>query len=210
MLEFQLFRDEHGADLQVARRALPPHPLENLPPMLLPVLRQIEQKALVERSARSLRRATRVSREPRRELAVDAAIDDFGGGFVLGVSVHCLRLVLRRRRISDSRQVSARLRHFLRPTALSFGVQQRQWWFASAPENLCGLKLPRAAVCQSKPLAILTAGIPPGSHLQFRILFSHEFPGFLSNLAIGLTPDVPAFTFAIAAAASRFWSAALV
>src|SRR5262245_28625825 len=29
--------------------------------MLLPVLRQIEQKALVERSARSLRRATRVS-----------------------------------------------------------------------------------------------------------------------------------------------------
>jgi hypothetical protein len=29
--------------------------------MLLPVLRQIEQKALVERSARSLRRAARVS-----------------------------------------------------------------------------------------------------------------------------------------------------
>src|SRR5262245_44891815 len=52
MLHFQLFRDEHGADLQVA---LPPHPLEHLAPMLLPVLRQIEQKALVERSARSLR-----------------------------------------------------------------------------------------------------------------------------------------------------------
>src|SRR5262245_26551747 len=61
---FQLFRDEHGADLQVARRALPPHPLEHFAPMLLPVLRQIEQKALVERSARSLRRAARVSREP--------------------------------------------------------------------------------------------------------------------------------------------------
>src|SRR5262247_1754843 len=57
MLEFQLFRDEHGADLQVARRALPPHPLEHLSPMLLPVLRQIEQKALVERSARGLRAA---------------------------------------------------------------------------------------------------------------------------------------------------------
>jgi len=55
VLEFQLFRDEHGADLQVARRALPPNPLEHLAPMLLPVLRQIEQKALVERSARSLR-----------------------------------------------------------------------------------------------------------------------------------------------------------
>jgi hypothetical protein len=54
MLEFQLFRDEHGADLQVARRALPPNPLEHLSPMLLPILRQIEQKALVERSARSL------------------------------------------------------------------------------------------------------------------------------------------------------------
>jgi hypothetical protein len=54
MLHFQLFRDEHGADLQVARRALPPHPLEHLAPMLLPILRQIEQKALVERSARSL------------------------------------------------------------------------------------------------------------------------------------------------------------
>jgi hypothetical protein len=55
MLEFQLFRDEHGADLQVARRALPPNPLEHLAPMLLPVLRQIEQKALVERSPRGLR-----------------------------------------------------------------------------------------------------------------------------------------------------------
>src|SRR5215472_15910334 len=54
MLEFQLFRDEHGADLQVARRALPPNPLEHLSPMLLPILRQIEQKALLERSARSL------------------------------------------------------------------------------------------------------------------------------------------------------------
>jgi len=34
---------------------LAPHPLENLPPMLLPVLRQIEQKALVERPPRGLR-----------------------------------------------------------------------------------------------------------------------------------------------------------
>src|SRR5262249_45946919 len=39
MLEFQLFRDEHGADLQVARRALPPNPLEHLAPMLLPIFR---------------------------------------------------------------------------------------------------------------------------------------------------------------------------
>src|SRR5262244_2834700 len=95
MLHFQLFRDEHGADLQVARRALPPNPLEHLPPMLLPVLRQIEQKALVERSARSLRAAARVSRNPRREPAVDAAIDDLGSGVWLSVRVHRLRLVLR-------------------------------------------------------------------------------------------------------------------
>src|SRR5262249_45979618 len=81
MLDFQLFRDEHGAALQVARRALPPNPLEHLAPMLLPVLRQIEQKALVERSARSFRRAARVSRNPWREPAVDAAINDLGSGF---------------------------------------------------------------------------------------------------------------------------------
>src|SRR5262249_33482673 len=61
MLEFQLFRDEHGADLQIRSRRLAPHPLEHLAPMLLPILRQIEQKPLVERSARGLRRAAGVS-----------------------------------------------------------------------------------------------------------------------------------------------------
>jgi len=81
MLDFHFPRHQHCADLQVARRALPPNPLEHLAPMLLPVLRQIEQKALVERSARSFRRAARVSRNPWREPAVDAAIDDLGSGF---------------------------------------------------------------------------------------------------------------------------------
>src|SRR5262249_9776153 len=95
-------RDEHRADLQVARRALPPNPLEHLAPMLLPVLRQIEQKAPVERSPCSPRRAARVSRDPRHEPAVDAAIDELGGGVWLSVRVHRLRLVLRRRGISDS------------------------------------------------------------------------------------------------------------
>ena len=74
---------------------------------------------------------------------------------MLKFSVHCLRLVLRRRRISDSRQVSARLRHFLRPTVLSFEVRQRRCWFASAAENLCGSKLPQAGVCQSNTLICL-------------------------------------------------------
>jgi len=55
MLEFQLFRNEHCADLQVTSRALPPKPLEHLAPMLLPILRQIEQKALVEGPPHSLR-----------------------------------------------------------------------------------------------------------------------------------------------------------
>jgi hypothetical protein len=32
--------------------------------------------------------------------------------------------------------------------------------FATAPESLCRSKLPRAAVCQSKPLAILTTVRP--------------------------------------------------
>ena len=55
MLQLHLARHEHCADLQIRSRGLAPHPLENLPPMLLPIFRQIEQKALVERSARSLR-----------------------------------------------------------------------------------------------------------------------------------------------------------
>jgi hypothetical protein len=60
------------------------------------------------------------------------------------------------RGVSDSGRVSARLRHLLGPAGLSFG--SIRWWVASAPENLCGSKLPRAAVCQSKPLPILTTG----------------------------------------------------
>src|SRR5262245_9200553 len=55
MLDLHLARHQHCANLQVCRRRLAPHPLEHLAPMLLPVLRQIEQKALVERSTRSLR-----------------------------------------------------------------------------------------------------------------------------------------------------------
>src|SRR5215471_4777243 len=55
MLQLHLPRHQHCADLQIRSRRLAPHPLENFSPMLLPVLRQIEQKALVERSARSLR-----------------------------------------------------------------------------------------------------------------------------------------------------------
>src|SRR5262249_27614631 len=102
MLELHLLRHQHCADLEIAGRTFPAYPLEHLAPMLLPVLRQIEQKAPVERSACSLRRAARVSREPRREPAVDAAIDELGGGVWLSVRVHRLRLVLRRRGISDS------------------------------------------------------------------------------------------------------------
>jgi hypothetical protein len=64
--------------------------------MLLPILCQIEQKALVERAARGLWRAARVSRIPWREPASDAAIDGPGGGAVLELNVHYLRLVLRK------------------------------------------------------------------------------------------------------------------
>src|SRR5262249_44922101 len=60
MLQLHLPRHQHCADLQIRSRRLAPHPLEHLAPMLLPVLRQIEQKALVERSARSLRWPARV------------------------------------------------------------------------------------------------------------------------------------------------------
>src|SRR5262249_19769030 len=75
-LQLHLPRHQHCANLQVARRALPPHPLEHFPPMLLPILSQIEQKALVERSARSLRRAARVSsqRETRNSFSMSAII----------------------------------------------------------------------------------------------------------------------------------------
>src|SRR5262245_49057927 len=55
MLQLHLPRHQKRADLQVGSRRLAPHALEHLWPMLLPVLRQVEQKALVERSARSLR-----------------------------------------------------------------------------------------------------------------------------------------------------------
>jgi len=57
--------------------------------------------------------------------------------------------------------------------------------FASAPENLCGSKLPRVAVCKSKPLAILTTGRPArGAIVSFalcliRTLFFHRFFRFL-------------------------------
>src|SRR6516162_6148907 len=57
VLDLHFPRHQHCADLQVRRRRLAPHPLEHLSPMLLPILSQIEQKALVERSARSFRRA---------------------------------------------------------------------------------------------------------------------------------------------------------
>jgi hypothetical protein len=41
-------------------------------------------------------------------------------------------------------------------------------------------------------------------------LVFHDFFGFLSNFATGLTLDVPAFTFSMAARASRFRSTVLV
>ena len=47
-------------------------------------------------------------------------------------------------------------------------------------------------------------------HRKFRRLISQEILLFLSNFATGLTLDVPAFAFSIAAAASFFWSTALV
>src|SRR5215470_11888640 len=48
------------------------------------------------------------------------------------------------------------------------------------------------------------------SHGQIRSLIAQEISRFWSNFAVGLTLDVPAFTFSIAAAASFFWSTALV
>src|SRR6516164_3944092 len=54
MLQLHLARHQHCADFQIAGRTFPAHPLEDFSPMLLPVLRQIEQKALIERSARGL------------------------------------------------------------------------------------------------------------------------------------------------------------
>ena len=53
-------------------------------------------------------------------------------------------------------------------------------------------------------------GRGPGSQHQIRPLICHDFLRFLSNLTAGLTADVPAFTFSIADAASRFRSTVLV
>src|SRR5262249_32604552 len=63
VLDLHFFRHQHCADLQIRGRRFASNPLEHLAPMLLPILRQIEQKALVERSARSLRGAARVIQE---------------------------------------------------------------------------------------------------------------------------------------------------
>src|SRR6516162_3857529 len=66
VLDLHFFRHQHCADLQIRGRRFASYPLEHLAPMLLPILRQIEQKALVERSARGLRAAPGVSRHPRQ------------------------------------------------------------------------------------------------------------------------------------------------
>ena len=67
---------------------------------------------------------------PRREPAVDAAIDDPGGGVMLGFSVHSLHLVLRGKGVS---RVSARLLHFLGPAGLSFGSMTWECCRTAAP-----------------------------------------------------------------------------
>ena len=54
MLDFHFARHQQGADLEIAGRTFPAHPFEHLWPVLLPIPRQIGEKALVERSARSL------------------------------------------------------------------------------------------------------------------------------------------------------------
>jgi hypothetical protein len=45
VLDLHLSRHQHCADFQIRSRRLAPNPLEHLWPMLLPVLRRIEQKA---------------------------------------------------------------------------------------------------------------------------------------------------------------------
>ena len=55
VLHLHLARHQHCADFQIRSRRLAPNSLEHLSPVLLPILRKIEQKALVERSTRGLR-----------------------------------------------------------------------------------------------------------------------------------------------------------
>src|SRR5262245_66306853 len=61
VLDLHFFVHQHFADLQIRGLRFPPNSLEHLAPMLLPIFRQIEQKALVERAPRSFRRAARIS-----------------------------------------------------------------------------------------------------------------------------------------------------
>src|SRR5262249_39860142 len=97
---------------------------------------------------------------PLSDLAVDAAVDDLGSGVWFSVRVHRLRLVLR----DDVYLILGKSRpgsgiSFVPPFCLAAMLV----WFASAPENLCGSKLPRAGVCQSNALIRLSRRGPcPG------------------------------------------------
>jgi hypothetical protein len=54
MLNPHFLRHQHCADLEIAGRTFPAHPLKHLAPMQLPILRQIGEKVLVKRPPRSL------------------------------------------------------------------------------------------------------------------------------------------------------------
>jgi hypothetical protein len=83
VLDLHLSRHQHCADFQIRSRRLAPNPLEHLWPMLLPVLRRIEQKALIERSARGFRRAARVSFDRFGGKLVGVAHDDDAAGRIM-------------------------------------------------------------------------------------------------------------------------------
>jgi hypothetical protein len=71
---------------------------------------------------------------------------------------------------------------------------------------------PGSSAVEQPAVNRLVAGSNParGAIAKIRALFSHDFFRFLSNLATGLTLNVPVFIFSMAERASRFRSTVLV
>src|SRR5262249_37756286 len=80
---------------QKYRRLVPHHLLYRLAAAATEGKMHLADGIGVQRLTRPTGVSPRVSRIPRREPAVDAAIDDFGDGVGVGLSVHCVCLLLR-------------------------------------------------------------------------------------------------------------------
>src|SRR6516225_9583080 len=121
VLDLHFFRHQHCADLQIRGRRFASNPLEHLAPMLLPIFRQIEQKALVERAPRGLRAAPGVSRHPRQILAFSVALTASSVALTASGEGHCvLVLWCRSHRPRTGRQCRLVLRKDVYPILSGF------------------------------------------------------------------------------------------